>query len=388
MQRISVTERPDLASAAAEHELVYIPGEGISGWDESAYYQFTARQIEKDIEGPAEEIEDLCFQVVDRAVNNEEVLGRLGIPEHYWNFIAESWRNGDKNLYGRMDLSYDGKQPIKLLEYNADTPTTLYESAVFQWEWLEQAIELKLIPEGCDQLNDVHERIVETLPQLGIETLSHFACNPDIEDDKGTLNYLEECAREAGLETCFLGMEDIGLNDQGQFTDLEDRVITTLIKLYPWEWIMDEEFGQHVPSSGVRFIEPPWKAILSNKGLLPLLWGMFEGHPNLLPAFFEDDPAGTEFTGTGSYVRKPIWSRQGANIEIVQDGKTLYQSDGPYGNDAHILQGFQPLPEFDGGYPLLGCWVVASKAVGICIREDKTLVTSKDARVVPHVILD
>jgi glutathionylspermidine synthase len=221
-----------------------------------------------------------------------------------------------------------------------------------------------------------------------METLSHFACNPDIEDDKGTLNYLEECAREAGLETCFLGMEDIGLNDQGQFTDLEDRVITTLIKLYPWEWIMDEEFGQHVPSSGVRFIEPPWKAILSNKGLLPLLWGMFEGHPNLLPAFFEDDPAGTEFTGTSSYVRKPIWSRQGANIEIVQDGKTLYQSDGPYGNDAHILQGFQPLPEFDGGYPLLGCWMVASKAVGLCIREDKTLVTSKDARVVPHVILD
>ncbi len=388
MQRIPVTERPNLAAVAAEHELEYVAGEGVAGWDESAYYQFTPQQIEEDIVGPAEAIEELCFQVVDRAVNTEEVLDRLNIPDHFWDYIAASWRNGDKNLYGRLDLSYSGNGPAKLLEYNADTPTTLYESAVFQWEWLEQAAKLNFLPEGCDQLNGVHEKIVETLPHLGIQGLAHFACNQDIEDDTGTLEYLEECAKEAGLETCFLGMEDIGLNDQGQFTDLEDRVITTLVKLYPWEWIMAEDFGRHVPASGAQFIEPPWKAILSNKGLLPLLWGMFEGHPNLLPAFFEDDPAAADFADTGSYVRKPLLSRQGANIEIVQEGTTIFHSDGPYGEDPHILQGFQPLPEFEGRYPLLGCWLVASKAVGLCIREDKTLVTGTEARFVPHAILD
>jgi glutathionylspermidine synthase len=388
MQRIITKERPNLAGVAAEHELEYIEGRGITGWDESAYYQFTQRQIEEDIQGPSEEIEEMCFQVVDRAVSNEEVLGRLGIPEFFWDYIADSWRKGERNLYGRMDLSYNGKGPAKLLEYNADTPTTLYESAVFQWEWLEQAMKLKLIPEGCDQLNSLHESMVQTLPQLGIEGLSHFACNQDIEDDKGTLAYLEECAQEAGVETCFLGMEDIGVDDQGCFTDLDNRVITTLVKLYPWEWIMAEEFGRQIPSSGVKFIEPPWKAILSNKGLLALLWGMFEGHPNLLPAFFEDDSAAAEFINTGTYVRKPMLSRQGANIEIVHEDKTLEHSDGPYGNEAHIIQGFQPLPEFNGGYPLLGCWLVASKAVGLCIREDRTLVTSKDACFIPHVVLD
>jgi glutathionylspermidine synthase len=388
MQRIPVTERPNLANAAHEHELEYVAGEGITGWDESAFYQFSMRQIEEDIEGPAEELEDLCLQVVDRAVNNEEVLSRLGIAEPFWDFIADSWRKGEKNLYGRMDISYDATGPMKLLEYNADTPTTLYETAVFQWEWLEQAKELGFVPKECDQFNELHESIVETITKLGIEGLSHFASNPDIEDDKGTIEYLESCAQQAGLETCFLGMEDIGLNEQGQFTDLNDEVITTLVKLYPWEWIMAEEFGSHVPASGVRFIEPPWKAILSNKGLMPLLWGMFEGHPNLLPAYFEDDPAATEFVATGNYVRKPVWSRQGANIEIIQGGKTLSHTEGPYGNDAHILQGFQPLPEFEGGYPLIGIWLVASKATGLCIREDKTLVTGKDALFVPHVILD
>ena len=113
---------------------------------------------------------------------------------------------------------------------------------------------------------------------------------------------------------------------------------------------------------------------------------MFEGHPNLLPAYFEGDP-GAEALGD-SYVRKPVWSRQGANIEIVRDGETLYRSDGPYGEKDHIVQAFHPLPELDGNYPLIGCWLVASKAVGLCIREDRSLVTGTESRIVPHVILD
>ena len=386
MQRIPVTERPDLARAAAAHGMEFHAGDGVPGWDESAYYQFTPRRIEEDLERPAEEIERLCFDVVERAVNDEDVLRRLGIPEHFWDYVADSWRNGEKNLYGRMDFSYDGDGPAKLLEYNADTPTALYETAIFQWEWLEQASEIGLIPEGCDQFNDLHESIVQTFPLLGIEGVSHFACNQDIEDDKGTLEYLEECAREAGLETRFLAMEDIGIDDQGRFTDLDDNVVTTLIKLYPWEWIMDEEFGRKVPASSVRFIEPPWKAVLSNKGMLPLLWEMFEGHPNLLPTFFEGDPGAAALADT--YVRKPLLSRQGANIEIIVDGKTLSRTDGPYGQEGHIVQAFHPLPEFSANYALIGFWLTASKASGMCIREDRTLVTGKDSRCVPHVILD
>jgi glutathionylspermidine synthase len=386
MKRIPVAERSDLARAAAEHGLEFDAGQGVAGWDESAYYQFNARQIEEDLAGPAEEIEQLCFEVVARAVNDETVLQRLGIAEPFWDYIAQSWRNQEKNFYGRMDLSYGGEGPAKLLEYNADTPTALYESAVFQWEWLEQATEEGLIPQGCDQFNNLHESLVGGFPHLGIDGLAHFSCNQDIEDDKGTLDYLEECAREAGLETQFLAMEDVGIDDQGRFTDLDDRVITTLIKLYPWEWIMDEAFGRNLPASGVHFIEPPWKAILSNKGLLPLLWGMFEGHPNLLPAYFEDDP-GAAAVGA-SYVRKPLLSRQGANIEIIRDGETLVRSDGPYGEDAHIVQAFHPLPEYGGNYPLVGCWLVASKAVALCIREDRTLVTSTEACIIPHIILD
>ena len=188
------------------------------------------------------------------------------------------------------------------------------------------------------------------------------------------------------MMTQVLAMEDIGIDNDGCFTDLEDNLITTLFKLYPWEWIFAEEFGTKIVSSGTRFIEPAWRSILSNKGLLPILWEMFEGHPNLLPTFFEDDPAADSLGE--DYVRKPLLGRQGANVEIYRDGELLSSKGGPYGKEGYILQAFHPLPNFSERYPLVGCWLIASKAVGMGIREDGGLITGTEANFVPHLILD
>jgi glutathionylspermidine synthase len=386
MQRIPVAERDEWRKTAREHGFEFHSIDGDAYWDESAYYRFTLGEIEDDLEGPVEEIEKMCFALVERAVNDGEVLHRLAIPEPFWDHVAETWRRRDRNLYGRVDFSYDGHGPAKLLEYNADTPTTLYESSIFQWTWLEQAMERGLIPQGCDQFNSLHERLIEALGRFGIEGTLHLASARDSVEDKGTVEYIEDCARQAGLDTRFLHMEDIGIDGEGRFTDLDDRLITTLFKLYPWEWIMAEDFGRYVPASGARLIEPAWKAILSNKGLLALLWEMFEGHPNLLPAYFAADPR-AETLGS-SYVRKPLLSREGSNVEIVRDGGRVLTKGGPYGAEGHVVQAFHPLAEFDGNYPMLGCWLVASRAAGLCVREDRSLVTSDDARFVPHVILD
>ena len=386
MRRITVSQRPNLKQSALAHGYPYDAAGGVPYWDETAYYSFTLRQIEDHLEGPAEEIERLCFEVLNRAVADETVFQRLRIPEAYWNYIAESWRKLEKDLLGRFDFSYNGSGPAKLLEYNADTPTTLYEAAVFQWEWLEHAIDLGLVPEGADQFNLVHEFLLEAVSKLELEGPLHTACLKNFEDDRSTVEYLEYVAEEAGVKTMFLSMEEIGIDADGHFTDLDDRVIETLFKLYPWEWLMEEKFGRYMPKSGVRFIEPPWKAVLSNKGLLPLLWEMFEGHPNLLPAYFEGDSGAA--TLSDGYVRKPLLSRQGSNIEIVRDGMALSRNDGPYGEEGHVVQELHPLPEFDGKFPLVGCWMVAGRPAGLSIRESQTLITGGDAHFVPHVILD
>ena len=384
MRRVPVAQRPNLKQSALAHGYPYDDAGGVPYWDETAYYRFTLRQIEEDLEGPAEEIESLCFEVLNRAAADETVFRRLRIPEAYWNYVAESWRNQEKNLFGRFDFAYDGSGPAKLLEYNADTPTTLYDASLFQWEWLEQAIDLGLVPEGSDQFNLLHEFLLEAFSELALDGPLHMACLKDIEDDRSTVEYLEDVAEEAGVETTFLSMEEIGVDAEGRFTDLDDRVIATLFKLYPWEWLMEEKFGRYMPESGVRFIEPPWKAVLSNKGLLALLWEMFEGHPNLLPAYFEDEARAVELSDT--FVRKPLLSRRGANVEIIREGNVEVEKDGPYGGEGFVVQAFHPLPDFDGRYPLIGCWMVAGRAAGLGIREDRDLVTTENANFIPHVI--
>ncbi len=387
MQRLAIPERDDWRATAEAHGFVFHTLDGDPYWDESACYRFSLHEIEEDLETAVGAVEEMCFAVVERAVADHRVLARLGIPQLFFQTITDSWHRRERNLYGRMDFAYDGNGPPKLYEYNADTPTALYESAVFQWLWLEQAMARGLIPDGCDQFNSLHERLEAAFGGLGIEGRLHCCWSGDSVEDRGTTEYIADCAVQAGLEVTLLRIEEIGIDPAGRFTDTDDQVITTLFKLYPWEWLMADPFGQQIPASGTRFIEPPWKAILSNKGVLALLWEMFEGHPNLLPAAFADTPA-ADALRRGGHVEKPLLGREGANVTLrAADGRVVGR-DGPYGGGAGIVQALHPLPALDGRYPVCGCWVVASEPAGLGIREDTGPITTDDARFVPHVILD
>ncbi|MDE0945001.1 MAG: glutathionylspermidine synthase family protein [Alphaproteobacteria bacterium] len=390
MKRIEIAERDDWRAQAEALGFNFHTMHGDPYWDETACYRFTLRQIEDDIEDPSAVIESMCFDVVSRAVEDSEVMAKLAIPESFWDYIRGSWLSADKNLYGRLDFSYDGNGPAKLLEYNADTPTSLYESSAFQWLWLEHALEREIIPPGCDQFNSIHEQMVQAFRNFEIEGRLHLASCEGSAEDEGTVRYIEECAVQAGLETTFLHMENIGIDTNGHFTDGEDMGIRNLFKLYPWEWMMADDFGKSVPQSGVTFIEPAWRAILSNKGLLPLLWEMFEGHPNLLPAYFADDPRATDLEG--GYVRKPLLSREGANVEMfrpgVGPGDASLSVEGPYGAEGFVVQALHPLPVFDGNHTVIGSWLVASQPCGIGIREDNSPITKDSSRFLPHVIFD
>ncbi|MDV7338144.1 glutathionylspermidine synthase family protein [Terasakiella sp. A23] len=384
MFRIDIQERDNWQQLAKEVGFQFHTIDGEKYWDESACYRFTMDQIENHIEDPTAELEEMCFQVVDRVVEDESLLKKLAIPEFYWDYVRGSWMNREKNLYGRMDFSYDGSGPAKLLEYNADTPTSLYESAAFQWVWMEQAMEQGLIPPDCDQYNSIHEQMIGAFANMDIHgTLHMAACQGSLEDE-GTVLYMEECATQAHVNTHFIHMEEIGIDAQGRLTDLQDNVITDMFKLYPWEWMMRDEFGEAMPKSGVTFIEPSWKSILSNKGILPLLWEMFEGHPNLLPSYFMEDANKL----SGGYVKKPIYSREGAGVTMVNEGQIVAEVPGPYGEEGHIVQALHPLPVFEGNHTVIGSWLVASQPCGLGIREDSSAITKDTSRFVPHVIRD
>ena len=385
MRRIVCPERDDWRTTAETCGFDFHTIDGERYWDERAYYAFSLDEIERQIEAPTGEIDAMCLELVARAIEDEEYLRRLKIPEAFWPLLSESWRRDEASLYGRLDLSFDGRGPAKLLEYNADTPTSIFEAAVFQWTWLEQAIERNIIPRRADQFNSIHERLIEAWQKLGLGRHLHLTGTTENSEDAGTLAYLEDTARQAGMDTTMIDIEDVGWREDGGFVDLDDREIELAFKLYPWEWMFHDEFGERLLEAPTRWIEPPWKAVLSNKGILPLLWEMFPGHPNLLPAFFEDDP-GAEQLGT-SYVRKPLYSREGANVSLVRSGATLVQQEGPYGAEGFVRQALAPLPNFSDQFPVLGSWLVDHTPCGLSIREDENPITGNTSRFLPHAIL-
>lgn len=405
MEKITLPERPDWRIEAEALGFTFADMGGEPYWDETSAYRLTLQQIEEDIEAPSTELHALCREAVAKVVLSEEWLTRLDIPRPYWDLVEQSWSNGEPELYGRMDLAYDGKGPAKLLEYNADTPTSLYESASFQWLWLEEQQKRGVLSPDTDQFNALHEALVERWAEI-CEPASeiHFAADKSNPEDYATVEALAWAAREAGMGAHFTDLAGIGVTEEGQFADDKDRVIGTLFKLYPWEDMLRDDFAAYLQGSGLRCIEPAWKAILSNKGLLPLLWEMFPGHPNLLPAFFETDVAEALKGGApapsvadafaaaeeqlrAGYVTKPIFSREGAGVSIFERGhETEHTQDDSYSHHPMILQALAPLPEYSGFHPVLGAWIVGEACVGLGIREDRARITHNLSRFKPHFI--
>ena len=386
MERIRTEERADWKEKAQALGFTFHHLDDRRYWDERAYYALTLAQVEEGIEQPAHDLHQMCLALVDEVVKSEALMARLAIPEKSRDDVAEAWAAKAPSLYGRFDFAYDGKGPAKLFEYNADTPTSIYETAGFQWVWLEDMIAAGRLPADADQFNSLFEklkaRFAELFPAGGFV---HFASDPDALEDRQTVRYLEDIAGQAGIEAKYVPIGGIGVDADGRLVDEDKFIIQALFKLYPWEEMLREPYADHLKTSKTQFLEPAWKAVLSNKGLLPLLWERHEGHPNLLAAFFEDDPKAASLGG--SYVKKPLFSREGANIELVDEGRRAKVLDQGYGEEGHIRQALHPLTAFDGNYPVIGAWMVGDEPAGIGIREDRSRVTKNFSRFVPHAIV-
>ncbi|EPR7484094.1 TPA: glutathionylspermidine synthase family protein [Vibrio parahaemolyticus] len=388
MLQIPTTPRHDWKETAKEFGFGFHTIDDEPYWTEDRYYQFTLKQIEQGIEDPTEELHQMSLMAIDRVVQSDELLKKFQIPEAMWPLVRESWKRQDPSLYTRLDFAYDGKGHAKLLEFNSDTPTSLYELGFFGWLWLEQKVDRGDLPRAADQFNLLQELLVERFKQikhiLPFNTL-HFASCKHTEEDKGTVDYLADCAKDAGIETEFVYVEDIGISEcENFFTDNNSKPIDSIFKLYPWEYMHREEYSKFLTNTQINWLEPMWKCISSNKAILPLLWDMFPGHPNLLEAYFADDPRANNLT---SYVKKPIYSREGSNITIVRDGEVIESVDGPYGEEGYILQEYTPLPRFGDKHVLVGSWLVNDRPAGLSIREDEGRITKDTSLFVPHIIL-
>ena len=414
MQRVSVAPRPDWVAkvealgfdwhaAPTGHDPVG------AYWDESAYWRLTSDEVDT-LEAATNELHEMCLAAVGAAIMRK-LLPHFGFDARAVALIEASWsreEDAEPSLYGRFDFAFDGDSPPKMLEYNADTPTGLYEAAVVQWTWLEERF-----PES-DQFNSLHEGLVdawrkirETLPRGEFDAATlHLTCLTPHAEDEGTLRYMLDTALEAGWTAKTIAAADIGWstpaeapNDEsaGVFVDLQDSEIHTLFKIVPWDWMLADEFGARLANAAMTnrltVIEPAWKMVAASKAILALLWEMYPDHPNLLPAFMDR----ASFAGGTKVVAKPLLGREGANISIgvlgeggVLKGAPIASTDGAYGAEGYVYQALAPLAtatDADGRthHAVIGSWVIDGAARGIGIREEIGLITHNRSRFVPHL---
>lgn len=348
-------------------------------WNESNYYVFTMAEVLK-IEKATETLHAMCLDAVQKVIDNKW-YSRLNIPEYAIPLIEDSWNGDVPAIYGRFDLAYDGEGEPKMLEYNADTPTSLLEASVVQWHWLQE-----LHPNN-DQFNSIHEKLIDYWKMLkGYlkgDTL-HFAHMDDMEDGM-TVAYLRDTADQAGLKTKQLTMGQIGLTDDGWFTDQDDQTILSMFCLYPKEWLINEgKFSQAAISLGINMdiIEPYWKLILSNKGILAILWELYPDHPNLLRATLNE----SDTLLWDGIVKKPLLSREGANVSITLLDQPLIATEGEYGEGQFVYQDIASIPNMGGAFPVIGSWVCGQSASGMGIRESSHIISDNFAKFVPHLI--
>lgn len=349
-------------------------------WDEGACYEVSAREVD-ELEAAGNALHALCIEAA-QVVIDRGWWSRLGVPERAVPAILDSWKRDDPSVYGRFDLAYDGVAPPKLLEYNADTPTALVEAAVVQWHWLKERF-----PDG-DQFNSIHERLINAWRNVASERV-HFSGVGDLPEDAQTLAYLADTCVQAGFSAEWTAINELGW-DAGarRFVDRADLPVEALFKLYPWEWLWHEPFAEHLTGAPNLFLEPAWKFLLSSKGLLPVLWELFPGHPNLLPAYESPGPFVDAAGVRASYVKKPRLSREGANVTLVESGRTVEENGGDYGAEGFVYQALAPIPVYGGNRPVCGVWIVNHEACGLGIREDTRRITGNLSRFVPHRMVD
>lgn len=362
-------------------------------WQENVMYAFSEGEIDRILEA-TQELHNMTIEMVGQIVDSGDFPEYFKLTELEKSMIEQSWKRGDKSLYGRFDLALGEDNSLKMFEYNGDTPVSILECAVGQWHKVEQA---KTLPNGQPfpeefrtQFNLIDETLAEVWPQITDPNKPMFFASSGgfRHEDFGNLVYLMDSALRSGMQVKEIQMEDIGLNldRRPEFRDLDDKKIEQIFKLYPWEWITEENFGKYVQKADTKWFEPEWKMLLSNKAMLIKLWEMFPNHPNLLASYIKQP-------SRGLWAKKAIHGREGSNIYLSRfaDGEQISNVLAPgshkveqYDHWGYMYQQWHNVKKFDGYYPNFGSWVIGDTACGMSIREDQNVVTGNNAFFASH----
>ncbi len=339
------------------------------------------------------ELYDMYVEAAEHVVQNN-LFHEIGIPFNLVEVIKESWENDVHwHLYGRFDLAggVDGR-PIKLLEFNADTPTALFETSIIQWAMLKK----NNLEEGR-QFNGLYEALVDNFKRLVIleEDVSNFEERYDgwkflftsvrgNSEEENTVRLLQHIANEAGYKTEFAFMDDVEF-DEEEGISYQDENYELWFKLIPWEDIALEEsdlamiLKNIIENKKAILFNPAYTLLFQSKGLLKILWDLYPNHPLLLESSFEPLEGQKQ-------VRKPIFGREGGSISILdEDGDVIEHVDDDYDNHKMIYQAYTELATDVQGDSYQAGVFYAYEACGLGFRKGGKILDNM-SKFVGHII--
>ncbi|MCR8690457.1 MULTISPECIES: glutathionylspermidine synthase family protein [Campylobacter] len=339
------------------------------------------------------ELYDMYVVAAEYVINND-LFHELGIPFNLVDIIKASWENDVHwHLYGRFDLAggIDGK-PIKLIEFNADTPTSLFETAIIQWAMLK----FNNLDEAA-QFNDVYEALVENFKRLitleedtsrfdeyyeGWKIL--FSSIAGSSEDENTTRLLEASARDAGFECDFAFVDEVSFDDEnGIFWNGQNWEYW--FKLIPWEMIAIDEsdlaliIKNIIKNQKAIILNPAYTLLFQSKGIMKILWDLYPNHPLLLESSFEP-------LNGKKQVKKPFLAREGANVSIINsDGSIEIQNDGEYANGKFLYQEFADFAKDENGNSYQAGMFFAFEGCALGFRKGKDIIDNY-SKFVGHII--
>ena len=340
------------------------------------------------------ELYDMFAQAGQYVIDND-LFHEINIPFNLVEMIKESWENDVHwHLYSRFDLAggIDGK-PIKLIEFNADTPTSLFETAIIQWAMLKA--------NGLDeasQFNNLYEALKDNFKRIitldtDVEKFEEYYANlgwkilfssiSSSSEDINTTKLLEHIASEAGFNTDFEFIENVQFNDEGIFKDEES--FEFWFKLIPWENIAIEEselaliLTEIIKEKRAIIFNPAYSLMFQSKGFMKILWDLYPNHPLLLETSFEP-------LENKKQVEKRCFGREGANTKIINsDGSIDVQTDGDYEGHKAIYQEYVELPTDSMGNSYQAGVFFAYEACGLGFRRGEKILNNM-SKFVGHII--
>ena len=335
------------------------------------------------------------FSEAGQYVIDNDLFHDINIPFNLIEMIKESWENDVHwHLYSRFDLAggIDGK-PIKLIEFNADTPTSLFETAIIQWAMLKA--------NGLDeasQFNNLYEALKDNFKRIitldtDVEKFEEYYANlgwkilfssiSSSSEDINTTKLLEHIANEAGFNTDFEFIENVQFNDDGIFKDEES--FEFWFKLIPWENIAIEEselaliLTEIIKEKRAIIFNPAYSLMFQSKGFMKILWDLYPNHPLLLETSFEP-------LENKKQVEKRCFGREGANTKIINsDGSIDVQTDGDYEGHKAIYQEYVELPTDSMGNSYQAGVFFAYEACGLGFRRGEKILNNM-SKFVGHII--